>query len=265
MRCYYILYYTILLLLYIVRILLYILYLILYYTLLFLLFFYLIPFLSSVLFPLSSSFPSHLSSSSLLQIYLPFPPLHSNPLPPPLFCSSPSNNSHLPILPSPYLIFFPSQYSFPTIFSSIFPPSLPLLFLLFIHSIRVGIWISLFIFYQYRTIWPRMFYRSGWLRCVFGISVSVLVLCFDLVDCYLCFVLVFDMCGDILLLYTILLYITIILYYTLPSSFPRWSISSSFLLLLFYLLLFHSSQHSSPILSFPFPSQIFILYVSVLT
>ena len=36
-----------------------------------------------------------------------------------------------------------------------------------IHSIRVGIWISLFIFQSSDPlqIWPRMFYRSGWLRC----------------------------------------------------------------------------------------------------
>ena len=33
-----------------------------------------------------------------------------------------------------------------------------------IHSIRVGIWIRLFI--SHPNIRPRMFYRSGWLRCV---------------------------------------------------------------------------------------------------
>ena len=32
-----------------------------------------------------------------------------------------------------------------------------------IHSIRVGTYLRLFIF---QTIRPRMFYRSGWLRCV---------------------------------------------------------------------------------------------------
>ena len=43
------------------------------------------------------------------------------------------------------------------------------------HSIRVGTYLRLFIFQQYPifpiTIWPRMFYRSGWLRCVGLISV----------------------------------------------------------------------------------------------
>ena len=64
---------------------------------------------------------------------------------------------------------FSSSYSHPV------PPIFyPLLFLfpissssnLLIQSIRVGTWVHLLIFQTHPTIRPRMFYRSGWLRCV---------------------------------------------------------------------------------------------------
>jgi hypothetical protein len=50
------------------------------------------------------------------------------------------------------------------------PPLLPLLLsssslLPLIHSILVGTYIYLFIFQTSPNIWPRTFYRSGWLRC----------------------------------------------------------------------------------------------------
>jgi hypothetical protein len=47
-----------------------------------------------------------------------------------------------------------------------------------IHSIRVGTFIRLFIFLSNIPIsnfWPRMFYRSGWLRCVVRICVGMLL------------------------------------------------------------------------------------------
>jgi hypothetical protein len=69
--------------------------------------------------------------------------------------------SHLSLL-SP--IIYPSS-------SPLSPPN--------IHSILVGTYIYLFILSS-RTIWPRTFYRSGWLRCdVF--NCVVFGLCFELV------------------------------------------------------------------------------------
>ena len=88
-----------------------------------------------------------------------------------------------------FLLSPPSQPSFPLLSSLLFYSLFPIfshlisssnpnplqsssdLSLLFfcsnhlIHSILVGTYIYLFIFYQYPTIPPRMFYRSGWLRC----------------------------------------------------------------------------------------------------
>ena len=78
-------------------------------------------------------------------------------------------------LPLPYLP-FSSDLSSSSFLSSSSPFN--------IHSIRVGTYITLFIFYQYSiipNIWPRMFYRSGWLRCVVRICIGF----------GLCFVLVF--------------------------------------------------------------------------
>jgi hypothetical protein len=92
--------------------------------------------------------------------------------------------------------------------------------------------------FQYsRIIWPRTFYRSGWLRCV-----GLMSMCsrFRFRAGVLGFVLVLYL----ILLYYILLYITIIISYTI----------------LFFC--------SPPFLLFyPFPSHstMFILYLSVLT
>ena len=106
------------------------------------------------------------------------------------------------------------------------------------------------------TIWPRTFYRSGWLRC--DVVISVCVLCFELVDGVFSF-WAFDIrCYIILYLihtlyYTLLLYIIsytllhIILYYLILYSSPHSFSFSSFLLFWSYLI-FHSplfcSQYS---------------------
>ena len=80
--------------------------------------------------------------------------LFSSSLSFPIFCSIPSSN--IPLL---FHLPFPissSLHSQSFLSQSSIPP-FPIQKL----SIRVGIWISLFIFYQYRTIRPRMFYRMG--------------------------------------------------------------------------------------------------------
>ena len=100
----------------------------------------------------------------------------------------PLSSSPLSSLPFPILF---SSHSFSSvlpsslIYSLLPNPSFPLLFLIPFHSIRVGTSIHLFIFNQSPTFWPRMFYRSGWLRCdVFN---YVLVFRFCWYSCVLVF------------------------------------------------------------------------------
>ena len=112
-------------------------------------------------------------------------------------------------LPNPSLSFL----SLPILLSSIIPFSPPLPNPL-IHSIRVGTYIYLFIFQHARIIWPRMFYRSGWLRCVGFICIG---LCFMFwagggvigVSCWcwreVVYIILYII--HILLLYLVLLYI----------------------------------------------------------
>jgi hypothetical protein len=61
--------------------------------------------------------------------------------------------------------------------------------------------------------WPRMFYRSGWLRCV-GFNYILVCWCGVCVSCW---------CGVIILYYTLL----ILIIYLLSSLFLLWSILSS--------------------------------------
>ena len=90
---------------------------------------------------------------------------------------------------SSHLLFF--QYPLPPLFFSFLSFFLP-------HSCpswsicQFKVYVSAFGYpYLYSTrIWPRMFYRSGWLRCVVVISIW-LGFCFVLVKGYWCFVLVF--------------------------------------------------------------------------
>ena len=95
---------------------------------------------------------------------IPYPHLLSSSFP--FFCS-------LPIFSSlPFLL--PSSNHSPPNLSSSFPIYL---LLLLIQSIRVGTYIRSFISNRQSTIRPRMFYRSGWLRCdVFNYVVFCFVL-----------------------------------------------------------------------------------------
>jgi hypothetical protein len=176
---------------------------------------------------------------------------------------------------SPILFQHPFQYSlllFPS--SSLNHPN--------IHSILVGTYIYLFIFHSIssRTIWPRTFYRSGWLRCDGVISwESCLSMClafelvlrvvFGLLYYYILLLLyIYYYIIHILLLYIILFF---------PIPFPFLHSSSTFpILFLFSHLLSSSlpSNHSLPLQILPnissilflfFSSTIFILYLSVLT
>ena len=134
-------------------ILLYILYII-YYT--YTIISYTILFSSSDL----SSLPSYVLFPSI-----PFLPLYSSF--PVISINLPS--SSIPFSCSQSISLFPSSL-LPSQYSS--PPN-PL-----IHSIRVGSSIYLFIFSSdlsnipNQTIRPRMFYRSGWLRCDVSISIG---------------------------------------------------------------------------------------------
>jgi hypothetical protein len=130
-----------------------------------------------------------------------------------------------------------------------------------ILGILVGTYIYLFIlsqYYQTSTIWPRTFYRSGWLRCVVVICIG------------LAFVLVLVLYIIISYTYTIIIiyykiyyyYILYILYYTLlfySLSFPLPLNLSSFP--------FYSSNPLPNTFLSSFQSQpiSFILYLSVLT
>ena len=72
------------------------------------------------------------------------------------FCPSSSHSSDLPsVLSSSSLLSSPLFSSLLLFFWYILP----------IHSIRVGTYIYLFIFQTHQQFSPRMFYRSGWLRC----------------------------------------------------------------------------------------------------
>ena len=126
------------------------------------------PNLSSVLFSSSDLFffsplPSPPSSTLLLLIYLPLPIFIQQSFP-----FSPLPSFLTPLLPSlPHLSFFLSQSS-----SSILPNP-PLISFYTCRHLDILIYIP--------TVRPRMFYRSGWLRCVMVISV---VFCFELLEDY---------------------------------------------------------------------------------
>ena len=131
-RCYIVYYYY--------YILLYIIYYIIYYTYTYIL--YIIYYYYYIIYYiLYYTLPS-----------LPFPSI----FPPPLLFSpflSPLSPNTLPLIPNHRIHFL-----FPFLSSVL----LPILIYLSIQSIRVGIWISLFIFQTHpRIIWPRMFYRMG--------------------------------------------------------------------------------------------------------
>jgi hypothetical protein len=164
-RYYILLLYTIIIY-YIIYILLYY-----YYTILYYISYYTLPsllFYSSLLL-----FQSLFSSPSLL-------PLLFSPILPTssfilylsvltygyLYSSVHSSSSFHSSLPSQFFLFSPhlSSSSIQSIYSSSsssqYPPN--------IHSILVGTYIYLFIFFQsfiFLPIRPRTFYRSGWLRC----------------------------------------------------------------------------------------------------
>ena len=136
-----------------------------------------------------------------------------------------------------------------------------------IHSIRVGTSIGLFIFlgsgfemmkgwWVMFKVWPRMFYRSGWLRCVVRICVGCCVLgCvfvlgwswWKVVDC---------------LTLGVILYITIIhIYYIIIYYYYYIIIHIHILYIIFLYLsfpvLFSSIKgiHSSPTYTLPFSFQ----------
>ena len=168
------------------------------------------------------------------------PPLIYSSLSPILSTSSSFPSFPFPILSSSVLFFL---FSFLLLPQSL-PPN--------IHSIRVGSSIYLLIFpSQYSQIWPRMFYRSGWLRCV-GLNTweSCLIWC-DV--WWLCYYILY-----IYIYYYYIIHIHILLYYYIISilySSLFWSIlpSSSFP--------FPSSSDLSPILlfsSFPSPPSLLI-------
>ena len=114
------------------------------------------------------------------------------------------------ILYSSILLLFPSSVLFPSCSSHLLSPSKYSFFLpsilpppnSLIQSIRVGIWVHLLIFQTHPTIRPRMFYRSGWLRCV-GLNTWGSCLRFELMFgvlrvflCFECFgVIVRQLCG----------------------------------------------------------------------
>ena len=142
--------------------------------------------------------------------------------------------------------------------------------LLLIQSIRVGTYIYLFIFYQYSiipNIWPRMFYRSGWLRCVGFISMWCFKLCVR--DSGLAFVLAFELVLTLgvyyiiyytIIYYIILLYIILLLYYYTYTIIHYIIISYTYYILYYTLLLnpFLSPLSFSipsfpPLISSPFP------------
>ena len=167
-----------------------------------------------------------LSFSSSLLTYIP-PPFPSSSSPLPIF-SSPLPS--FPLLPLP-------SFLLPTILSILLFHSHPNLSSIhLIQSIRVGIWISLFIFHKNLT--PHVL--SEWMVEVCGEVCWNPVWMFD-VRCY--YILYYILYLIIILLYYILNYYYI-LYYTLLLSF-------SSPLLLFPI--FSSSTFSSSFLSIPHP------------
>ena len=133
-----------------------------------------------------------------------------------------------------------------------------------IQSIRVGTYISLFIFiWCSRTIRPRMFYRSGWLRCV-GLKYVVFVfragVTYDIIY-YTYYILYYTIIYYtytiiyLILLYYYILYYTLLLFWSILLILPFLSSSPLFFCspLLFFTSIFQSSDPH------------FILYVSVLT
>ena len=143
------------------------------------------------------------SSSDLSSVLF---PSSSSPL---IFLSSP------PFLSSSSHFLLSSYSSSPILLPSHSSPIL-------IQSIRVGSSISLFIFSSFQQFWPRMFYRSGWLRCVGFIS--------------MCSGLSFEFwAGGDVMCYIILLYLilysSLLLIYLPFYSLPLPLLLSSFLLL----------------------------------
>jgi hypothetical protein len=177
-RCYcYILYYYYYILLhtyiYIYIYILYILYYILYYTLLFLFLSYSSQMLHSPLpiIPLFLSFPLLPLSFTILLIYnpLPFLPLFisSQPMFPPIFCLF--SSSIPPLLFSHFFLIYKRILSpIPNLFHPSFPThnSSCLRFDELCLVFEIDDW-KIF----WPKVWPRMFYRSGWLRCDVFISI----------------------------------------------------------------------------------------------
>jgi hypothetical protein len=152
-----------------------------------------------------------------------------------------------------YILYYTLLFLLLLSFLFLLSSSLLFLFYFLIHSILVGSCRYLFISQTHLPIWPRMFYRSGWLRCdvvkYVGNPVWVCVLCFELVltlGVVLCYILYITIIIHILLLY-------IYYYYILYSSDLIFSQSIFFFPILFLLLLL-SFIFFPPLLSQSFSS-----------
>ena len=215
----------------------------------------------------SSDLPSFSSSSSILFIFLSF---HHSPLPPSLL-----------LFPIPILLFYhPSSLPFLPIYPHpiFFRSPLPILS----PHLTIGV-VELCFEWEddWKIFWPRMFYRSGWLRCVGLISVVFVwagvwlrFMFWADVDvwCLCYYILLYYTYTIILLLYYIIYYIIyytyIISYLILYSPFPSLLFLPFLYTLLFSLLLSSSFPiffPSVPLLPHPSSSPLFLTSFTILS